>query len=99
MATVEALGLHKSFGDVDALRGVSLSVEEGEILGVLGPNGAGKSTILRMLIGAQRPDEGRVEFEGLRMAETDAAIRRDPEWIPNISSIFHHIWFACHRDA
>ena len=54
----------------------SVAIATGHKAGLVGRNGAGKSTILRMLIGAQRPDEGRVEFEGLRMAETDAAIRR-----------------------
>ena len=64
MATVEARGLHKSFGDVNALRGVSLSVEEGEILGVLGPNGAGKTTTIRMLTGLLRPTRGSVRVLG-----------------------------------
>lgn len=75
MATVEALGLHKSFGDVDALRGVSLSVEEGEILGVLGPNGAGKTTTINILTTLLRPDSGTVRVAGIDVLADPAAVR------------------------
>ncbi|MBA3300230.1 MAG: ABC transporter ATP-binding protein [Thermoleophilaceae bacterium] len=57
---LEAEGLTKRFGDREALRGVSLSVAPGELVGVIGPNGAGKTTLLSILAGIQRPDEGRV---------------------------------------
>ncbi|MBA2504936.1 MAG: ABC transporter ATP-binding protein [Thermoleophilaceae bacterium] len=57
---LEAEGLVKRFGDREALRGVSLSVAPGELVGVIGPNGAGKTTLLSILAGSQRPDEGEV---------------------------------------
>ncbi|HNP57584.1 MAG TPA: ATP-binding cassette domain-containing protein [Gordonia sp. (in: high G+C Gram-positive bacteria)] len=75
MATVEARGLHKSFGDVNALRGVSLSVEEGEILGVLGPNGAGKTTTINILTTLLRPDSGTVRVAGIDVLADPAAVR------------------------
>lgn len=50
---------------IEAVRGLSLAVEPGEIYGLLGPNGAGKSTTLRMIAGLLRPDQGRVEICGL----------------------------------
>jgi branched-chain amino acid transport system ATP-binding protein len=59
---VEAL--HKSFGGVQAVSGVSLQVAAGELLALIGPNGAGKSTCFNMLNGQLRPDRGRVVLKG-----------------------------------
>src|SRR5688572_31201341 len=50
---------------VEALRGISFSLERGELLGFIGPNGAGKSTTIKILSGILRPDSGRVEVDGL----------------------------------
>ena len=61
---IEARGLRKTFGDVEAVRGVDLDVRAGETFGLLGPNGAGKSTTIHMLVGALRPDAGRVRIDG-----------------------------------
>ncbi len=52
------------YGDAPVLRGVSLSVEQGELVGILGPNGSGKTTLLRLLAGALAPDAGRVTLDG-----------------------------------
>ena len=52
--------VHKKFGTVAALRGVSFEVERGEIIGLVGPNGAGKTTMLRLISGCLDPDRGRV---------------------------------------
>ncbi len=57
-------GLVKSYGGVRALRGVSLSVRAGEVLGLLGDNGAGKSTLVRCVAGVERPDEGEIRISG-----------------------------------
>jgi branched-chain amino acid transport system ATP-binding protein len=59
-----AEGLHKRFGGVAAIRGVSLEVREGEIVGLAGPNGAGKTTLFNLLTGMLPPDEGRIRFRG-----------------------------------
>jgi ABC-2 type transport system ATP-binding protein len=67
--------LHKSFGDVHALRGVDLQVARGTVLGVLGPNGAGKTTVVRILTTLLNPDKGRALVEGRDVVREAAAVR------------------------
>jgi len=59
-----ARGLHKSFGRTDALRGVDVTIQRGEVLAVMGPSGSGKSTLLHCLAGVIVPDSGEVVFDG-----------------------------------
>jgi len=61
---VFAEGLHKSFGDTHALRGLDLSVPRGTVCGVLGPNGAGKTTVVRILATLSTPDAGHARVAG-----------------------------------
>jgi branched-chain amino acid transport system ATP-binding protein len=61
---VELFGVSKSFGSLRAIEDVSLSVAEGEAVGVVGPNGAGKTTLLNVIAGGMRADSGRVVFAG-----------------------------------
>jgi len=63
---IRAVQLQKKFGRVEALRGVSLQVAEGEVVGLVGPNGAGKTTTLRILAGLLKPDGGYAEVLGIR---------------------------------
>jgi ABC-2 type transport system ATP-binding protein len=63
-ALVEANSLRKSFGQITAVDGISLSVGEGEVLGFLGPNGAGKSTTMKMITGFLEPDAGSSKICG-----------------------------------
>jgi ABC-2 type transport system ATP-binding protein len=62
--TIEVRGLTKSFGPVQAVRGVDLTIPQGQTLALLGPNGAGKSTTLDMVLGLLRPDAGTVSIFG-----------------------------------
>ena len=61
---LELVGVWKSFGDLEVLKGVDLQVSKGEILVILGPSGAGKSTLLRVMNMLEPPDEGKVIFLG-----------------------------------
>ena len=69
-------GLTKSFGEVQALRGIDLSVPRGTVLGVLGPNGAGKTTAVRILTTLLLPDKGLALVEGYDVVRDAAAVRR-----------------------
>ncbi len=91
-----ATSLAKAFGPVPIVSDFSLTVRAGEAIALTGRNGAGKSTILRMLVGAIRPDAGTVEFEGRRLVETDADVRRgvasvidDLDFFPDLSVVEH----------
>ena len=61
---LELDNLHVKYGNVEALHGVNLCVDAGEIVTILGANGAGKSTTLRAVSGLLRPSEGEIRFEG-----------------------------------
>ncbi|HYM67127.1 MAG TPA: ATP-binding cassette domain-containing protein, partial [Patescibacteria group bacterium] len=64
-AVVTATDLHKSYGSVQAVRGVSFEVGKGEVFGLLGPNGAGKTTILEMIEGMLPMDRGSATVDGI----------------------------------
>ncbi len=74
-AMIEAVGLHKSFGETHALAGLDFDVPEGPILGVLGPNGAGKTTAVRVLTTLTKPDAGRASVAGIDVMEHPAEVR------------------------
>ncbi len=73
---VDVRGLERSFGDVNALDGVTLSVDAGEIVGLLGHNGAGKTTIVRTLLGILQPHGGSVRVHELDPFVDGASVRR-----------------------
>ena len=74
-AYLETSDIHVSFGAVRALRGVDISVDRGEVVGLVGDNGAGKSTLIKVLAGVYRPDQGSISIEGepVRFHEPDDA--------------------------
>src|SRR6476659_5038296 len=87
-ASLAVRGLSKRYGSVEALKGVDLSVEEGELVGLLGPNGAGKSTLVKIAVGLVHATRGRAEVVGApagsRAARADlgylAELFRFPGW-------------------
>ncbi len=72
---IEAEGLKRSFGDVEAVRGVDLTIGEGEIYGFLGPNGAGKSTVVKMLTTLLSPTSGSARVFGMDVVNDADQIR------------------------
>ena len=70
MPLLEVEGIHTYYGNIEALKGITLEVEEGEIVTLIGSNGAGKSTTLRSISGLSPPREGSIRFEGKEIAET-----------------------------
>jgi branched-chain amino acid transport system ATP-binding protein len=69
MALLEVSGVHTFYGNIEALKGVSVTVEEGEVVTLIGSNGAGKSTTLRSISGLTPPREGSIKFEGTEIGE------------------------------
>ena len=74
-AMIEAVGLHKSFGETHALNGLNFDVPEGAILGMLGPNGAGKTTAVRILTTLTHPDSGSATVAGIDVLRHPAQAR------------------------
>ena len=64
MEMIKTVDLHKSFGDLHVLKGVSQTIEKGEVVSVIGPSGGGKSTFLRCLNLLEKPESGKIYFEG-----------------------------------
>ena len=93
-AALAAIDVHRSFGAVRALRGVSLAVAPGEILGLVGANGAGKSTLIRILTGDLEPDAGEIRMRGevVRLATVRDAqglgigvVRQELDLVPDLT--------------
>jgi len=76
VAAIEAAGLRKAFGSVQALSGLDLDVAQGSVCALLGPNGAGKTTAVRILTTLLQPDAGRAWVEGRDVVREAAAVRR-----------------------
>jgi len=70
MALLEVRDIHTFYGNIEALKGISLDVEEGECVTLIGSNGAGKSTTLRSITGLTPPREGSIKFNGEEIGET-----------------------------
>jgi len=83
--------LHKSFGEVKAVRGVSFTARDGEITGLLGPNGAGKTTTLRMLYSLLPPDQGEIRIDGLDPATDAMEIKRTLGVVPDSRGLYNRL--------
>lgn len=86
---IEATLLHKSFGEIKAVNGISVTIKEESVFGLVGTNGAGKSTFLRMLCGVYKPDKGSVKIDGTEVFESMEAKKKifyisdDQYFLPN----------------
>jgi sodium transport system ATP-binding protein len=83
--------IHKSFGKVRAVRGVSFDAPDGKITGLLGPNGAGKSTTLRVLYTVLRPDEGSATIDGVDVVRDGLAARQRIGALPHGAGLYPHL--------
>lgn len=84
-------GLHRSFGDVKALSGVSFEANDGRITGLLGPNGAGKSTTLRILYTVLTPDQGSATIDGADVVIQSLEARSKIGTLPHGAGLYPHL--------
>jgi len=88
---IEVRDLHKAFGTVKAVDGVSFIARDGEITGLLGPNGAGKTTTLRMLYTLMPPDRGQVLVDGIDAAVDPLGVRRQLGVLPDARGLYKRL--------
>src|SRR5215204_2506848 len=91
MATIEVHDLRKSYGDVEAVRGVSFAVERGEVFGLLGPNGAGKTTTVEILEGFRGRSGGHVAVLGIDPAGRPPALRERIGIVLQSAGLYRHL--------
>jgi branched-chain amino acid transport system ATP-binding protein len=93
MAMLEVNDIHTFYGNIHALKGISLTVEENEIVTLIGGNGAGKTTTLRTISGLLSPRRGQVEFEGEDISSTPAheLVYRGITMVPEGRGIFSRL--------
>jgi linearmycin/streptolysin S transport system ATP-binding protein len=85
---LDCADLHKSFGEIEAVRGVSFRIAEGETYGLLGPNGAGKTTTISMVCGLLEPDSGAVSVSGRPLTTRSVAARGAIGYVPQELAIY-----------
>lgn len=91
MSIVSVSGLKKHYGKVDALRGISLDVDEGEIFGIIGPDGAGKTTLFRILTSLLIADDGTASVDGLDVVKDYKEIRKRIGYMPGRFSLYQDL--------
>jgi ABC-2 type transport system ATP-binding protein len=101
VSAIVVRGLRKSYGGVEAVRGVDFEIEEGEVFGLLGPNGAGKTTTVEILEGYRKRDAGEVsvlghdpEHPGREFRERIGVVLQQSELWPNVTVREMHLMFA-----
>ena len=87
-ALIEAKELRKSFGELKAVDGISLTVPRGEVLGFLGPNGAGKSTTMKMITGFLEPDAGSARIAGFDVQDQPKAAKKPLGYLPEGAPLY-----------
>ncbi len=86
---VRIVDLHKSFGQLDVLKGVDMDVEKGEVVVILGPSGSGKSTLLRCINRLEEPTGGKIYFEDIEITDPKTNINRMRECIGMVFQQFN----------
>lgn len=83
--------VRKSFGDIDAVRGLSTEIEEGCVYGLLGPNGSGKSTTMRMIMGLVKPDSGEIRVFGHNPETDPLTVKRILGHVPETPRLYEYL--------
>jgi ABC-2 type transport system ATP-binding protein len=91
LTAVQVRGLHKTYGDVEAVRGIDFSIEAGEVFGLLGPNGAGKTTTVEILEGYRERDAGTVEVLGADPQQAGSSWREQVGVMLQSSSLYPNL--------
>jgi ABC-2 type transport system ATP-binding protein len=91
MTAIEVEGLHKAYGEHEAVRGIDFQVERGEVFGLLGPNGAGKTTTVEILEGYRKRTSGRVSVLGHDPADRDPDLRSRVGIVLQTSGFYSHL--------
>jgi ABC-2 type transport system ATP-binding protein len=85
---IDVKNVTKSYGPIEALRGVSFEIAQGEIVGLLGPNGAGKTTTIKILTGSLQPDDGTVRVDGLDVLEHMREVQSEIGYLPETAPLY-----------
>ena len=88
---VEVKGLTKRYGPIQAVAGIDLTVEAGEVFGLLGPNGSGKTTIILILLGLTEQTSGQVRILGLDPLRRPLAVKRAVGYLPDSVGFYDHM--------
>ena len=88
---IKISNLEKSYGDLKALKGISLEVEKGELFGLIGPDGAGKTTLMRILVTLLLPDGGSAALDGLDVVADFRKIRKMVGYMPGRFSLYQDL--------
>jgi len=91
MPAVEVENLVKRYGKIEAVKGASFSVKEGEIFGLIGPNGAGKTTILRILATLIKKTDGKAKIFGYEIGKDDDKIRKIISYLPEEAGAYKNM--------
>lgn len=90
MTLLQVEGVRVGYQEVDILHGVSLSLEEGQIVSVIGPNGAGKSTLLKTIFGLLQPRNGKISFKGedITGLKPEKIVQKGISYVPQVENVF-----------
>ena len=88
---IEVSDLRKNYGETEALKGISFSIQAGEVVGLLGPNGAGKTTAMKILVGYLLPTSGKARVAGFDVTEHSLAVQRKIGYLPENAPSYHEM--------
>lgn len=88
---IDVKDITKSYGPIEALRGISFDIASGEIVGLLGPNGAGKTTTIKILTGSLQPDDGVVKVNDLDVLEHTQEVQAQIGYLPETAPLYREL--------